>query len=649
MASNPFDQFDQFDRQQSVAPAPAGNPFDQFDQKDAAPSNPGNDIEYRGTILPLARTKNGKTNLAWPQVALDIGEAIKAPGDAYMGKIAPEDMNRRAMGVAGLVAGSGFGSKVLPAKPGVTVTGKAADTLGYDLRKAKTPEAIARAVTTGTEQVPQKLGSNVVAPVATATPPGKLSDTASGFFNAFSKNKNQENNLWEESKIRGATIAHDIDPDNLTAIQQKALELDKAAREVGAPEQVKADAAFLKQVLNQMGKPFQVSDKVKNIEKQVGAVQKVTARDRQYPPVNAKTIEKAQPTTATSGLSTSSRSQTPVTTSISQSDKLRQVNRSPYTIQQRVITRAQNTPPRTTYVSDLVKARTFANGERNKVSKDVFDMVNGSEGLIPKELQAAAKANPDFGKTYNAAYAKTKSNASIYRDEAIANKYGLDEDSLAALRSTGVKTPNQTATMRLNTIADNLPDEPKKLGSELAFLKRASGDNIGAYAQVLKAKVENVAKDIRGNYDKAKASRPTLELLFKEAGTPEAQYKPLLDALEVNTRDLASRRLSPTPVEVPSSKASRALDAILNTISLSLYGLVKSAAHSLGKIGRSAIEEQTPNSTLKTYKKSLYKSPTYNRVQELKGPAAGAAVGATLGTSSSPKDSSPTIPRRRDQ
>jgi len=43
------------------------------------------DYEYRGSLLPFARTKEGETEIAWPQLAVDLAQSVLLPGHAAKG------------------------------------------------------------------------------------------------------------------------------------------------------------------------------------------------------------------------------------------------------------------------------------------------------------------------------------------------------------------------------------------------------------------------------------------------------------------------------------------------------------------------------------------------------------------------------------
>lgn len=72
------------------------------------------DYEYRGTILPFGRTREGEVELALPQVAVDVATSAMLPGYAMQGApYSPQDVTRAAMDIAvPATAGRGVGAGV---------------------------------------------------------------------------------------------------------------------------------------------------------------------------------------------------------------------------------------------------------------------------------------------------------------------------------------------------------------------------------------------------------------------------------------------------------------------------------------------------------------------------------------------------------
>lgn len=59
------------------------------------------DYPKRGTVLPLAETKEGKTKIAWPQIAVDVATSFLLPGHVVKGgSYTPEDATGFAMNFA---------------------------------------------------------------------------------------------------------------------------------------------------------------------------------------------------------------------------------------------------------------------------------------------------------------------------------------------------------------------------------------------------------------------------------------------------------------------------------------------------------------------------------------------------------------------
>jgi len=621
------------------------------------------DKSYRSTILPLRLDKEGKTHLAVPGILEDTFnstvQAIKTPGDVLEGKYATgsPQMEEGARNLAFLVAGGGAGNligkeaSIIPKASSLTKAGQTAKDLGYNIPKNGNPEQIARAIKSGTERAPSVVGDVTKTPPDAFTP-GGLSDTAKGLYDVFNKNKDQEEALYAEAGVRGAKIPHELEADNLKTLQDKADELDKASQVRGASEQEKIDATFMKQLLNKLGKPFQKAPETINIKKDIPEV--TTTKNikgvGQYVPIEEESSVVPAPDATTTTTRTDPRGV--VTTKVTDPSKITKLNRlnksSTSTIEARTLEKtitkeARNTPPSLTRASDLIAARKFTNEMGEKVSPEIFDLLNNKEsGILYKELERAGKNDPHFGRVYGQAYAKSRKNASLYRDEGIAKELGLDEDSLRALRKSGIESPNQTSAIKLNTIADNLSSEPKKLSGQLSYLRRASGDSVGVYAKIARSKVENIVKDIGMNYDKVSENEEALRTLLRSVDTPEKDIDKVLKDLDDQARSFRQARISSHPVEaLKQNLFLRALNGVLDVATLHAFGLVRSAAHSAFRALKGTIEDSTPDIMLKQYRDRLYNSSVKQGVQntargvetglrKIAGPEVGAQLGSSI-------------------